>query len=96
MTEWTELPDLPSVAKAVTDGWEIEFLQHGVWTRWTGNNWSKDGPFRGRPKQPRMKKVVSECWRHQLNGNLSWGTGFNCGNWQRFSAGDFTGEVEDV
>lgn len=41
--------------------------------------------------------VTSECWRNKWQGELCWYSPGNTtsSDWQRFPAGDFTGEVEE-
>jgi hypothetical protein len=48
------------------------------------------------PKQPRKVTVTSECWRLKVTGGLAWQNAGQTMNddWQRFPAGDVTGEIE--
>ena len=62
MTEWIELTDLQSVAKAQADGWEIEFKSGKEWTLWTGKGWYADQRYRARPRQPVTRKVKMLCY----------------------------------
>lgn len=98
-TDWIELKTGKEAFDRAAEGWEIEILvlRHG-WEKWGGRFWYADGQFRGRPPQPKTKVVTSECWRHYANGELAWknpGLRFNDSLWQRFPAGDITGEVND-
>lgn len=98
--EWVELNDIGAVAIAQGKGWEIEFQsdpgndKYCPWLEWCGNAWRKNYLYRGRPKQPKKVIVTSECWRHKHHHGLSWAEDLNAEYWQRFPAGDITGEVE--
>ena len=98
-TEWKDLTTLQEVAQAQADGWEIEICSDDVdeWVPWIGKAWCEWKQYRGLPKQPRMKKVVSECWREEATGNLIWmkpTAPIGHSAWQRFPAGDIEGEAE--
>jgi hypothetical protein len=101
MSEWTELKDLQAVAKAQADGWEIELRHAYGWHIWEGETWKAGWKFRGRPAQLKTRTVTSECWRCKSDGQLIWRSAdkASCFNWdahwQRFPAGDITGEVEE-
>ena len=74
-TEWKNLPTMQDVVCAQADEWEIEWrdpLNYPHWEPWDGKGWSVRWQFRARPRQPKMKKVKSLCWRHAELGNLSW------------------------
>ena len=62
--EWTELPTLVSVCNAQTDGWEIQVYDDydSEWIDWAGNTWATFGKYRGRPRQPKMKKLKMLCY----------------------------------
>jgi len=62
--EWRDLPSLLCVAKAQADGWEIEWADksYPIHHPWNGNRWDTSLSFRGRPRQPKMKKVKMLCW----------------------------------
>lgn len=97
-TEWTPLDGLKDVSDAEQAGWEIEVKGSSGWCHWNGTSWSAVWDMRGRPKQPKkIITVTSLCWRNKRDGNLCW---YSYGNepssdWQRFPAGDITGEVEE-
>lgn len=98
-TEWKDLTTLQDVAKAQADGWEIEVFDEsaGVWCQWASRAWYSNRSYRGRPKQQKTRTVTSECWR-AVDGQLSWVNPMTTklmGNWQRFPAGDFVGEVDE-
>lgn len=98
MTEWKDLPTMQDVARAQADGWEIE-VSNGTssWHAWKGISWHSDLKFRARPRQPKMKKVKSLCWRHAELGNLSWWveTFTPTQVWQRVQSEDRELEVPD-
>jgi hypothetical protein len=62
-TEWQDLPNMEDVVRAKVCGWEIE-TQAGVygWGKWLGKTWEAHWKFRGRPRQPAMKKVKQLCF----------------------------------
>lgn len=97
--EWKDLPDLQWVATAQAEGWEIEVcVDRTLWLHWDGEFWLDRNQYRGRPKQPKKTTVTSECWRWKTGGDLSWNTPNAerpSEGWQRFPAGDITGEVEE-
>ena len=99
MSDWIELKDLQAVAKAQAEGWDVEVYYHETdhWVTWHGNIWCGVAKYRGRPSQPKMKKVKSICWRGMTEGGLYWtNPERTCvPNYQRFPAGDIEGEVED-
>ncbi len=100
-TDWTELKDLQALALAQADGWEIEAYSEDLWVPWNGRVWHSAIPYRGRLRPPRKIVVTSECWRNKINGGtLTRAPGYNeylkrDPSWQRFPAGDITGEVEE-
>jgi len=97
-TEWIELKTGKEVFDRAAEGWEIELLNADIWTKWGVASWSAGWKFRGRPPQPKTKTVTSECWRNSISGNLCWALPSSTiteKNWQRFSAGDIAGEVEE-
>ena len=100
MGEWTELKDLQAVADAQVAGWEIQFLDDwNKWLDWAGEGWDSTTKYVGRPAQPKKVVVTSECWRNRVYGTLHWidpSRETPRTDWQRFPAGDLTGEVEDV
>ena len=62
-TEWKTLPTMGDVAKANYDGWEIEWSTFGTsWQAWSGEVWSKLTTYRGRPRQPKVKKAKTLCF----------------------------------
>ena len=72
-TEWQDLPDLQAVAKAQVEGWEIECSTDASdWYRWLENTWHNKNAYRGRPAQPKVKTVTSECWRNKITGDVTW------------------------
>jgi hypothetical protein len=72
-TEWTDLPDLQAVAKAQAKGWEIEYRFSGSdWFEWKRMYWNASYCYRGRPAQPKIKVVTSECWRNKITGDVTW------------------------
>lgn len=90
--EWTDLKDMTEVCVAQQQGWEIERKSSTHdWHQWQQTKWEVDCDYRGRPKKI---TVTSECWRNKHYGGLSWGGGYVSKSWQRFPAGDITGEVE--
>jgi hypothetical protein len=100
-TEWKDLVTLREVAEAQHNGWEFESSHDGAyWSKWEGITWTKRNFYRGRPAQPRMKKVVSECWRNMKTGSVGWAEpmshAFVADDWKRFPPGDIEGEVEDA
>jgi hypothetical protein len=94
--EWIELDDIEALAIAQGKGWEIEIYLPSIekWEKWTGITWAVYRNYRGR-SAPKKVTVTSECWRHRQHHGLSWGGGVNTEYWQRFPAGDITGEVEE-
>jgi hypothetical protein len=97
--EWKDLPTLPDVGAAQLEGWEIQRLNTvnpTLWSDWDGCAWVSHWAFRGRPRQPKMKKVTSFCYR-AVNGALLWDNADvkNVANFLRFPAGDFEGEIPD-
>jgi len=73
--EWIDLPDLKAVSKAQADGWEIEhyrrmFDSSDGWYNWPGTQWNEIAHYRGRPAQPKMKKVKMLCYL--ITGSLEW------------------------
>jgi len=95
-TDWKDLPTIQDVAKAQADGWEIENGIANGWSKWREEGWSNSWSFRGRPRQPKMKEVKMLCWRETRSGSLAWRQGsvdWTNAGWQRFPAGDLTGEV---
>jgi hypothetical protein len=95
--EWRELPSLLCVAKAQADGWEIESDtgDSDGWCAWNGLSWSQYWKFRGRPRQPAMKKVKLEAWLSEYE--LRW-LNVEAGNkpaplWIRVPSEDKTVEV---
>ena len=96
--EWIKLNDIQSVAMAQANGWEIEALASDCgWYPWIGASWAMNTGYRGRPRQPKKATVTSECWRDKISGTLHWQKyGHSVKpDWQRFPAGDITGEVEE-
>jgi hypothetical protein len=93
--EWINLTTGKEVFDRQAEGWEIEVKWGTSWHTWDGNGWVMHAQYRGRPKQPKPKIVTSECWRHKNNGGLTWGRHVDTTSWQRFPAGDITGEVEE-
>lgn len=100
-TEWRDLPTMADVAAAQAAGDEIQANhtdRDTYWIEWVGVRWFAETRYRARPRQPKMKKVKSLCWRDE-SGDLTWtdeGIGFTTeSGWQRFPAGDIEGEVED-
>ena len=72
-TEWKDLHSLQDVAKAQSDGWEIQRLntvKPDLWAQWSGSTWCSSDCFRGRHRQPEMKEVKMICW--MINGMLYW------------------------
>ena len=68
---WIDLPTLQDLAKAQADGWEIEFKTiYEGWAVWEQATWNGGIPYRGRPRQPKMKEVKMECWL--IDGRLDW------------------------
>jgi len=62
-TEWKDLPTLPDVGEAQLEGWEIQTdAGTNTFAEWAGKNWVARWNFRGRPRQPAMKKVKLEAW----------------------------------
>ena len=76
-TEWKPLLTMQDVAKAQADGWEIQIQtdagndKYCPFKAWDGRHWNTGYLFRGRPRQPAMKKVKSLCWRF-TDGDLTW------------------------
>lgn len=98
-TEWIELKTGKEVFDRAANWWEIEVgPEYGPWRKWIGRSWSQECHYRGRPPQPKTKVVTSECWRNKEHGDLTWRSPDYGGlrdDWQRFPAGDITGEVSD-
>lgn len=65
---WIDLPTLQDVAKAQYDGWEIVWQEKSSFDEsdplhpWDGSGWSQYWRFRGRHRQPKMKKVKLLGW----------------------------------
>ena len=94
--EWIELKTGKEVFSRADEGWEIEHRlePHGFWCGWDGKWWDKGYQFRGRPPQPKRRTVKSLCWRNRVNGSLIWKDDkIDEKWWERFPAGDITGEV---
>ena len=74
--EWTDLKDLNDVAIAQKSGWEIEIDATGDndWVAWGGTAWMNHQKYRGRPAQPKVKKVKLEAWLDSLK-ELRWFAG---------------------
>ncbi len=72
-TEWKDLPTFQDVAEAQAQGWEIEvqMLPSDKFNEWQESVWRSNFMFRGRPRQPKMKKVKSLCWRYS-DGDFAW------------------------
>ena len=76
-TEWQDLPNMEDVARAQADGWEIEIQtdagndKYCPFRAWDGRHWNTGYLFRGRPRQPAMKKVKMLCW-YKKGYLLSW------------------------
>jgi hypothetical protein len=99
-TKWIELKTGKEVFDRDAEGWEIEICKDAatdLWVRWGGKCWYESAKYHGRPPQPKTKTVTSECWRNGCNGNLAWTNPEyqKADGWQRFPAGDITGEVSD-
>jgi len=97
--EWQDLPTMQDVARAQYEGWEIKAMNMALteWFSWDGRAWNVNAKFRGRPRQPAKITVTSECWRNIITAALAYtstGKGM-IAPWQRFPAGDITGEVEE-
>jgi len=70
-TEWIELSDLQAVALAQKEYWEIEYYRRMFdkedgWWAWGGVIWSENIKYRGRPAQPKMKKVKMLCYTNEI------------------------------
>jgi hypothetical protein len=62
-TEWKDLPTLQDVACAQADGWDIERSNNNqFWECWTREVWTMHTFYRGRSRQPKMKKVKLLGW----------------------------------
>ena len=71
-TDWKDLPTITDVGKAQADEWEIQRLNSikpDLWVDWDRYSWSSTWTFRGRPRQPKMRKLKLLCW---FNGSLNW------------------------
>jgi hypothetical protein len=92
-TEWIELDTLLDVARVQSQGWEIEVLMgDGSWEKWNGRYWGHHQQYRGRPAQPKMKKMKMLCWTD--GEDLYWKPeNHPVMHWQRFPTGDIEGEV---
>ena len=56
-----------------SEGWEIEWrdpLNYPHWELWDGKGWSVRWQFRGRPRQPAMKKVKILAYMHIGIGDI--------------------------
>lgn len=97
-TEWTDLPTLQDVAKAQADGWEIEYKDISeYWLSWSQLVWSINGKYRGRPRQPVMRKVKMLCW--VIGDHLEWfqeGSSRPGHAWIRIPAQDIEIEIPEV
>ena len=98
-TEWKDLPTLQDVAEAQAQGWKIEFANSSsqIFATWSGLAWHADRQFRGRPRQPAMKKVKLEAWLSEYE--LRW-LNVEAGNkpaphWIRVPSEDKEIEVQD-
>ena len=100
MTDWKEITDPEELFRLKREGWEIEFANSGgqLFAKWSGLAWHADRQFHARPRQPKMKKVKSQCWRNMATGNCTWAAehcDMSNEYWQRFPAGDIEGEVPE-
>ena len=100
--DWKDLVTMQEVAQAQSDGWEIEICADDIdgWLPWIGKAWCEWKLYCGRPKQPKTCTVTSECWWHKRTEKLTWGNWIDkkqylTEDWQRFPAGDITGEVAE-
>lgn len=98
--EWKEITDPEELFRLKREGWEIEFRAHKTytWRTWMGGAWQNDWLFQARPRQPKMKKVKSQCWRNTATGNCAWAAEHcDMSNefWHRFPAGDIEGDVSE-
>jgi hypothetical protein len=69
--EWKDLPTLQDVAEAQAQGCDIQIYGVVGWETWHECVWALGSKYRGRPRQPAMKKVKSLCWRFS-DGDLAW------------------------
>jgi hypothetical protein len=71
-TEWKDLPTMQDVACAQADDWDIQWATRGdqVWAVWLGELWASKYIFRGRPRQPKMKKVKILSYMHIGCGDI--------------------------
>ena len=96
-TEWKPLLTMQEVAEAQAQGWEIQ-TDAGTKTfaLWIGESWYERWQFRGRPRQPAMKKVKIHAY---LVGSYIYLVredkvdAVSQTNWIRFPSGDLEGEV---
>jgi hypothetical protein len=96
--EWQDLPTMRDVAYAQDNWWEIRVFNclSKTWVAWNGKFWDCQGKYHGHPKQPKKDTVTSECYRHRQYGWITHENNRkNSTDWQRFPAGDITGEVEE-
>ena len=98
-TEWIELPDLQAVAIAQSKDWQIECLPTaaGGWSKWMQCAWNTSWKFRGRPRQPKMKKAKMLCWVDNEN-ELRWvreGDMYIQNTWIRIPAQDIEIEIPE-
>jgi len=96
---WQDLPDLQAVARAQADGWEIEVDSTGKagWIPWNKNAWMNYMEYRGRPKQPKTRKIKMLCWWDETTGKkVEQAKDFPVsGCWHRVPSGDSVIEVEE-
>ena len=96
MNEWKEITDPEELFRLKREGWEIQTdAGTNTFAEWVGENWYARWYFRGRPRQPAMKKVKLEAWLSEYE--LRW-LNVEAGNkpaplWIRVQSEDKTVEV---
>lgn len=92
---WTHLPALLEVSLAQTKEWEIQVRTGDAWEEWNGEWWASNHHYRGRPAQPKTRKVKMLCYVDH-GGELRWQSEKACrDDWTRIPDEDKEIEVPE-